>query len=282
VELNITDTSKKHEEFLNKFYARSVAVVHFIMSDSERREQLLQYLYLIKIGVTVDKAFGIAFKTTFSELDKKINTYINRNTLIGITYKTGKDGLEFPEVKYNKNSLTKEETFGYLFQKITMLSQYLGRENYVKFHNDLEKKYPGLIYNMLQKQLAEKPNDINLLMSLASTYEMMAWHKQSIDLFERLLVLDGSHQRALNNFAWLLATVPDMELRNPERAVELAKRAVALKKLPYCLDTLAEAYYASGSFEMAIDTIKEAISLDGENEYYKKQLEKFTAAGKKS
>jgi tetratricopeptide (TPR) repeat protein len=232
--------------------------------------------------VTVDKAFNIAFKTTFSELDKKVNTYINGNTLKAKAFPLGKGGLEFQKAEYKINNITKQEAFGFLFPKISMLTEYLGKANFAKFNDDLEKLYPGLVDKLLQQQLAENPENINVLLRLTSIYEMMERHKETIDIFDRMLLLDGSHQLALNNFAWLLATVPDMELRNPERAVELAKRAVALKKLPYCLDTLAEAYYASGSFEMAIETIKEAISLDGDNGYYKKQLEKFKAAREKS
>jgi hypothetical protein len=57
---------------------------------------------------------------------------------------------------------------------------------------------------------------------------------------------------------------------------------VALNRSPGCLDTLSEAYYANGSFEKAVETINEAISLDGDNEYLKKQLGKFMSAREKS
>jgi hypothetical protein len=76
--------------------------------------------------------------------------------------------------------------------------------------------------------------------------------------------------------------VPDKELKNSKRAVELAEKSVAIKKTPGNLDTLAEAYYANGSIQKAVDTIKEAISLNnGDNEYLNKQLEKFMAASEK-
>jgi tetratricopeptide (TPR) repeat protein len=280
-DLNITDTSRKHDEFLNRFYARSVAVVHYILADQDRIQQLNQYLYYIKIGVTVDRAFNIAFKTTFSEFDKKVNTYINGNTLNAKAFPLGKGGLEFQKVEYKINNITKQDAFGFLYPKISMLTQFLGKGNFVKFNYDLAKLYPSLVDKLLQQQLAENPENINVLLRFAFIYEMMERHKETIDIFERMLLLDGSQHIALNEFAWLLATVPDVGFRNPEKAVDLAEKAVALKRSPGYLDTLAEAYYAKGSIEMAIETIKEAISLDENNEYYKKQLEKFKAVREK-
>jgi hypothetical protein len=57
-----------------------------------------------------------------------------------------------------------------------------------------------------------------------------------------------------------------------------AKNAVALERSSTFLDTLAEAYFANGLVQEAIETIKEAIDLATENRgYYKKQLKKFLA-----
>jgi tetratricopeptide (TPR) repeat protein len=59
---------------------------------------------------------------------------------------------------------------------------------------------------------------------------------------------------ALNNLAWLLATVRDPSLRDPELAVTLAERAVALTPIPdpAVLDTLAAAYAAAGRYDDAL------------------------------
>jgi hypothetical protein len=56
----------------------------------------------------------------------------------------------------------------------------------------------------------------------------------------------------------------------------LAKKAVELERSPVFLDTLAEAYYANGFVQEAIEIIKEAIRLEtGSTDYYEKQLRKF-------
>ncbi len=103
--------------------------------------------------------------------------------------------------------------------------------------------------------------------------------QQEMQAYERIIQMDPGQSVAYNNLAWYLATAPYAELRDPARAVALAKRAVELEPLPMYLDTLAEAYYADGQYEKAAEVIKEAISTAKERkEYYEGQLRKFTEA----
>ncbi len=50
------------------------------------------------------------------------------------------------------------------------------------------------------------------------------WCRKAIAAFDRYLVMRPDKFAAYNNFAWFLATCPVAELRNPHRAVELARR----------------------------------------------------------
>jgi len=68
---------------------------------------------------------------------------------------------------------------------------------------------------------------------------------------------------ASNNLAWLLATHPSPEIREPEEAHRLA---IALNestgnKIPNILDTLAAAQAGLGQFEAAAATAHRALSL---------------------
>jgi len=65
---------------------------------------------------------------------------------------------------------------------------------------------------------------------------------------------------AHNDYAWLLATTPDDELRNGELALVHAEQAVALKPSPAYLDTLAAAYAELGRFPEAIAAQQQAIA----------------------
>lgn len=98
--------------------------------------------------------------------------------------------------------------------------------------------------------------------------------------WEEALELAPDDPETMNNLAWLLATCPDKEVRDPARALKLARQAVKLSPgSPHILDTLAEAYFRMGFTREAIDTEKKALSRAGENrEHYIKQLERFRAA----
>jgi len=140
----------------------------------------------------------------------------------------------------------------------------------------------NLYYRMAGKALKEDvlkdPENINLLQSLAMFYHETEKYNEAKDAYERILKLDDNQATALNNLAWLLVTCPDEGLRDPQRALTLALKAVELEKIPTFLDTLAEAYWANGSKERAIETIKEAISLEKEDSsYYQGQLKRFSS-----
>ena len=85
---------------------------------------------------------------------------------------------------------------------------------------------------------------------------------------------------ACNGIAWRYATSEDPIIRNPQKALEYAKKAVELtpQPVPAYLDTLAEAYYVNGQFDNAIEIEKKAISLRPDHEFLKEQLKKFEQA----
>jgi Tfp pilus assembly protein PilF len=66
-----------------------------------------------------------------------------------------------------------------------------------------------------------------------------------------------------NNLAWLLATHPDPDIRDPGSAVEIAEgvRRRADEPSPITLDTLAAAYAAGGRFDAARRTAQAALHL---------------------
>jgi tetratricopeptide (TPR) repeat protein len=78
-------------------------------------------------------------------------------------------------------------------------------------------------------------------------------HVEAVKDFEEALKLDDEDTGILNNYAWVLATSPDDEVRDGKRAVELATKAVELtdEKEAHILSTLAAAYAETGDFEAA-------------------------------
>lgn len=69
--------------------------------------------------------------------------------------------------------------------------------------------------------------------------------------------------QALNNLAWIRATSPDAQYREPDEAVRLAEKACLLagRADPGYLDTLAAAYAGAGRFPEAVATMERAFDL---------------------
>ncbi len=103
------------------------------------------------------------------------------------------------------------------------------------------------------------PNLVEPHVLLGSSYEGLGDSRSAIGSYDRALDLDPDHLQANNNLAWLLATARTPELRNGERAVELAERSVAVLRVPATLDTLAAALAEAGRFDEAVTTVEEAI-----------------------
>ena len=78
-------------------------------------------------------------------------------------------------------------------------------------------------------------------------------HAAAVADFEAALKLNGEDDGLLNNYAWVLATSPDDNVRDGKRSLELATKAAKLTSynLPHVLSTLAAAYAETGDFENA-------------------------------
>jgi tetratricopeptide (TPR) repeat protein len=99
------------------------------------------------------------------------------------------------------------------------------------------------------------------------------------DAYEKSLELRLQDPHVLNNLAWFYATCEDQSLRDPKRALMLAKLAVELEPSSHALDTLAESYYVNEMIPEAIEAGERALNLTKENHsYYKDQLKKFKQA----
>ncbi len=279
-ELNIKEGGSINDnKFARQFYARSVAVVHYMSSDPHLLQQMYAYLYLLKKEMAVDEAFSIAFKTTYSEFDDAVHKYVSKWTMTALSYRLGKGGVEFPVVEYRNNHIAKKDAMGFMYAKLSKISEgFLGEGEQKRLYAGMETYYPGQADMVTLKQLSEKPEDVPLLLSIAATYKNLGKYGEAIDLFEKAMLLDSSNPTILNGLSWLLVTASDETVRDPQRAIPLAEKAVSLRKSAALLDTLAEAYYGAGLFQRAIETIKEAIELNPDDDYLKEQLEKFEEA----
>ena len=132
---------------------------------------------------------------------------------------------------------------------------------------------------ILEREIEKNPTNTDLFTTLGDLYFDRGDTIKAMNAYEHAIRLHQTNARALNNLAWILATCQDPRLRAPARALELARRAVALHPAPHALDTLAEAYFANGDITRAIATEKLALKRAKTNrQVFLDQLAKFEKA----
>ena len=116
--------------------------------------------------------------------------------------------------------------------------------------------------------------------ALASVYNRTGQEAKSLATNEEGLKSFPDDDVMLNNAAWTYATAQDISLRDPQKALDYARKAAAISKgeKAFILDTLAEALYANRLFDEAVATEKKALSMEPQSELYPDQLKKFQAA----
>jgi Zn-dependent protease with chaperone function len=149
----------------------------------------------------------------------------------------------------------------------------LSRIDVDKLSEGYETKYAEAV--LLQKARQDPGNSLWLLY-LGDFLQSRKLEQKAVDAYEKALQLTPMSAEINNNLAWLLLTAQEKALRNPERALMLARTALLLKERGFILDTLATAYWANGLIEEAVALEFRAAYLDPENRsYYQGQAERF-------
>jgi len=100
---------------------------------------------------------------------------------------------------------------------------------------------------------AIEPANREAAFGLGTAYSKLGRFREALPLLETVLAEVPDNPVVKNNLAWILAMAPDPEIRNPARAVRLAREAVLELRGDYqAWHTLAEAYYAAGRYDRAL------------------------------
>jgi len=159
------------------------------------------------------------------------------------------------------------------FLTIGLLTLGLHRVDSTKSSAEYETRYAEAV--LLQKVRQEPENSLWLIV-LGDFFQSRKLEQKAVDAYEQALQLTPTNAEVNNNLAWLLLTAQDAAIRDPIRALTLARTAVLLKERPFILDTLATAYWANGLIDEALATEEKALRLDPNNRaFYLAQLEKF-------
>lgn len=134
----------------------------------------------------------------------------------------------------------------------------------------------------LENKTPKTRGDAQRYVKLGNIYFNLGDEAAAINSYMNALNIDANHPEILNNLSWILSTSKSESLRNPPKALALAKQAVQLNSAPHIWDTLAEAFYANGQFEQAIDAEEKALSMNPKDRQdYEAQLAKFKQASGK-
>jgi tetratricopeptide (TPR) repeat protein len=133
------------------------------------------------------------------------------------------------------------------------------------------------------RQALERALQLDPDLSPAFYLEFMSSHfpgleeKRAFEAWEERVSLSPE---LLNNFAWLLATSPDGRVREPDKALRLARRAVELsatRPSAYYLGTLAAAEASIGNYDVARSILDEAKERSTGNEDFNSMADRMEA-----
>ena len=142
------------------------------------------------------------------------------------------------------------------------------------FIKQYEEQYAETV---LVKKASQEPDKAlwqRLIGDLMLTRKLEA---KALAAYEKAFALEPANPEVMNNLAWLLLTSEDLSLRDPFKALTLARAAASLAPKGYILDTLATAYWANGLVEEAVATERQAAFADPERvRFYEAQAMQFT------
>jgi Zn-dependent protease with chaperone function len=136
-----------------------------------------------------------------------------------------------------------------------------------------------LIATVILREIERSPENPSLYGLLGDLYYRRQDFAEVKRAYEKSLDLKPDQPQVLNNLAWLLATCADERLRDPPRALTLARRAAQLDGSAYIFDTLAESYFVNGMAAEAAAAAERALALaKGDRSHYESQLRRFLQA----
>ena len=115
----------------------------------------------------------------------------------------------------------------------------------------------------LRAAVSVRPDDAMLQGELAKAYDRSGRAKEALEGYQKALALNPGDRTLLNKVAWTLATSYDPNVRDADKARELAEDLCrrSNRQDAQALDTLAAAYAQKGLFEQAIAAATEAAEL---------------------
>ena len=131
-----------------------------------------------------------------------------------------------------------------------------------------------------ESALGENPTTAEGQRLLADLYAEQKLYSEAVQHYKQALQIEPQSAESHNNLAWLYATCEDPKWRDPGAALEHARQAVELTQWKEAgfIDTLAEANYASGSYQEAVRIQLRALQLDPQDPELQEHMARYRKA----
>ena len=268
---------------------------------------LLPTIYALNLIIAVSIYFRYIFGYFMRNFERQADVYVFR------LYPTAQPLIStFDKIVANSGQPADKPNWHHfsIQQRIDYLNKCQAAPRWIKLHNQKIKKsiiaFLGAITLMalasyqlnkiafsqenlylniagIEAALDQKPtknsDDAHLYWMLGNIYFEHRQFAKALSAYEAVLLISPHNPDALNNLAWLLATIQDPHLKDPQRAIALAHRAIKIRKAPHIWDTLAQSLFANGQIEAAIEAENQALAMNpAERQIYTDQLAKFRRA----
>ncbi len=115
------------------------------------------------------------------------------------------------------------------------------------------------------KFLEIEPQNVEARNILGTALIQRGHVREAVEQWQDALAIEPEDGNAASNLAWVFATCPEDSIRNGDRAVELAERALRISggKIPMIFRILGAAYAENGRFSQAIEAAQRGAELAG-------------------
>jgi Zn-dependent protease with chaperone function len=170
-----------------------------------------------------------------------------------------------------------------VYTSLALYFLLIGASSWSLHHLDTESLYENsqehaakVVLEILEEKLQEEPENRRWLKFFGDL--MLKNGKEAIALqaYAKAMTSLPVSSELAHNMVWLLLTAKDRSLRDPVRALDLARSAARFSERGDVLDTLATALWANGMVDEAVFIEKKATDLDRDNlAYYQSRMNKF-------
>jgi tetratricopeptide (TPR) repeat protein len=114
-----------------------------------------------------------------------------------------------------------------------------------------------------RKAIEMNANDYITRYRAGYCFQELGYSRDAIYFYRQALKVKPDLLQALDKLAWILATSPDSDVRNPSEALRLAEKAGQMTAFNdyRILNTLAAAYASQTQFSTAVEVLHKAITL---------------------